>query len=80
MSISRKSFADKCFGGKFVASSRKSGASPISSPGLGLHMAEMQPSKPKSLRVPKHGPSLLQLECTWVPSLILGSPNQELSF
>jgi hypothetical protein len=23
---------------------------------------------------------ILKLECTWVPSLILGSPNQELSF
>jgi hypothetical protein len=79
MSISRKSFADKSFAGKFVASSRK-GASSISSAALGLHMAEMQPSKPKSLRVAKHGPRLLELECTWVPSLFLGSTNQELSF
>jgi hypothetical protein len=23
---------------------------------------------------------ILELECTWAPSLILGSPNQELSF
>jgi len=56
MSISKKSFADKCFAGKFVATSRKGGASSISSAGLGLHMAELQPSKTKSLRVAKHGP------------------------
>ncbi len=56
MSISRKSFAEKCFAGKFVATSRKGGASPISSTGLGLHMAELQPSKTKSLRVAKHWP------------------------
>jgi len=68
------------FAGKFVASSRRGGASSVSSAGLGLHIAEMQASKPKSLRVAKHGPGLLEFECTWVPSLILGSPNQELSF
>ncbi len=56
MSISRKSFADKCFAGRFVATSRKGGASSISCAGLGLHMAELQPSKTKSLRVAKHGP------------------------
>jgi hypothetical protein len=66
--------------GKFVASSRKAVASSISSAGLGLHMAEMQPSKSNSLRGAKHEPRLLELDCTWVPSLILGSPNQELSF
>ncbi len=56
MSISRRSFGEKCLAGKLVATSRKSRASSISSPGIGLHMAQLQLSKTKSLRVAKHWP------------------------
>jgi hypothetical protein len=54
MSISRKSFGKKCLADKFVAKSRKGRASSISSPGIGPHMAELQLSKTKTLRVTKH--------------------------
>ncbi len=47
---------NQCFAGEFVATSRKGGASSISSAGLGFHMADLQPSKTKSLRVAKHRP------------------------
>jgi hypothetical protein len=56
MSISRKSFGEKCLAGKLVATSRKGRGSSISSPGIGLPMAELQLSKTKSLRVAKHWP------------------------
>jgi hypothetical protein len=56
MSISRKSFGEKCLAGKLVETSRKGSASSISSPGIGLHIAELQLSETKSLRVAKHWP------------------------